>query len=147
MTQSEHETRFSEFLEAVPATVERSHIEGVVRRYMATYPAGDVETRLSLFAESLSFEDPAGHHLGSNKAELGSFFESTSATGVSLCFFPERLIVNGNEAMQSARLLLQRGETDTTLLLLQLHFVFDSDGLITQLRAFYDADCESRPAM
>jgi hypothetical protein len=143
VSPSEHETRFKEFLTAVPTSVDRSHIESVINRYMGTYATRDVDTRLSLFAERLCFEDPVGHHVGSNKAELRTFFESTNA---SLRLFPERLIVNGDEALQVARLLIERGETDATLLLLHMHFAFNADGLITQVRAFYDADSESKPA-
>jgi SnoaL-like domain len=147
VSPSDHETRFTAFLTAVPTSVERSHIEGVIGRYMATYSTKDVETRLSLFAEALCFEDPVGNRLGSNKAELRSFFESTIASGVSLRFFPERLVVVGDEALQVARLLIERGEHDVTVLSLYLHFVFDGDGLITQVRVFYDAACASQPAM
>ncbi len=41
MSPSEHETRFNEFLTAVPTSVERSHIEGVVKRYMGTYATNE----------------------------------------------------------------------------------------------------------
>jgi len=146
VSPSDHETRFNEFLTAAPASLERSHIESVVGRFMASYPTRDVETRVSLFAENLGFEDPIGNHLGSNKAQLRAFFESTNATGVSLRFFPERLIVVGDEALQVARLLIERGDADATLLLLYVHFVFDADGLVTQVRVFYDANCSSQPA-
>jgi ketosteroid isomerase-like protein len=145
MNTGDHEARFGEFLAAVPSNVERSHIESVVNRYMASYRTRDVETRISLFAEELCFEDPVGHHLASNKAELKKFFESTIATGVSLRFFPERLVVVGDEALQIAKLLIEHGETDTTLLLLYLHFVFGADGFITSVRVFFDANCESKP--
>ena len=131
----------------VPASLEREHVESVVNRFMATYGTSDVDTRVSLFAETLNFEDPVGHHLASNKAELGTFFRQTIATGRSFRFFPERLIGVGDEALQVARLLIEHGETDATLLLLHLHFVFDGHGLITQVRAFYDASCASKPAM
>jgi ketosteroid isomerase-like protein len=144
--ETDHETRFSGFLAAVPTTVERSHIEDVVHRFMSTYASRDVETRISLFAEALCFEDPAGHRLASTKAELEQFFVGTIASGVSLRFFPERLVVVGDEALQIARLLIERGETDTTLLLLHLHFVFNPDGLIAQVRVFFDAGCASTPA-
>ena len=146
MSPSDHDTRFGEFLAAVPTSVERSHIEAVVDRFMSTYAARDVDTRLSLFAEELRFEDPVGHHLASNKAELETFFESTIATGASYRFFAERLVVVGNEALLIARLLIERGESDATLLLLHTHFVFDADGLISQVRAFFDANCEWKPA-
>jgi hypothetical protein len=147
MRSSEHDTRFNEFLAAAPTTVERSHIESLVHRFMATYARRDVASRLSLFADELSFEDPIGHHLASNKAELREFFESIAATDVSLRFFPEGLIVGGDEALQSARLLIEHGETDATLLLLHLHFVLNSNGLITQVRVFYDANSAANPAM
>jgi hypothetical protein len=146
VSPSEHETRFNEFLTAVPTSVDRSHIEGVINSYMGTYATRDVDTRLSLFADMLCFEDPVGHQVASDKAELGTFFESNNATGALFRFFPERLIVNGDEALQVARLLIERGATDATLLLLHLHFAFNADGLITQVRAFYDADCQSKPA-
>jgi steroid Delta-isomerase len=144
VSPSDHETRFDEFLAAAPKSMERSHIEDVVSRFMATYATKDVETRVALFAEVLCFEDPVGHHLGSNKAELEAFFETTNATGVSLRFFPERLIVVGDEALQVARLLIDHGGADTTLLLLHVHFVFNSDGLVTHVRVFYDASCASK---
>jgi ketosteroid isomerase-like protein len=145
MSTPDHETRFREFVAAVPASVARSHVESVVNRFMATYTNSDVETRLSLFAEQLNFEDPVGHRLASNRTELQKFFDETVATGGSFRFFPERLIVVGDEALQVARLLIEHGETDRTLLLLHLHLVFDSAGLITQVRAFYDESCASKP--
>jgi hypothetical protein len=145
VSPSEHETRFNEFLTAVPTTLERSHIEGTVNRYMSTYPTGDVETRLALFTETLRFQDPVGHCLGTNKAELRAFFESTNDTGASIRFFPERLVVVGDEALQVARLLIERDGTDANLLLLYVHFVFAPDGLISQVRAFYDAAARRSP--
>jgi hypothetical protein len=145
MSTADHEARFSEFLAAVPSKIERSHIESVVNRYMASYGTRDVETRMSFFAEKLCFEDPVGHHLASNKAELKTFFETTLASGVALRFFPERLVVVGDEALQIATLLIEHGEANTTLLLLYLHFVFGVDGLIVSVRVFYDANCESKP--
>ena len=147
MRPSEHDTRFREFLAAAPTSVERSQVESLVNRFMATYARKDVASRLSLFADELFFEDPIGHHLASNKAELKEFFESTEASGVSLRFFPERLIVGGDEALQSARLLIEHAESDVTLLLLHLHFVLNGDGLITQVRVFYDAGSSAKPAM
>ncbi len=146
MSPSDHESRFNAFLAAVPSMVERSHIESVIDRFMGTYTSRDVETRLSLFAEELSFEDPIGNHLASDKGALRKFFEGMVASGVSLRFFPERLIVVGDEALQIARLLIEHGENDATLLLLHLNFVFNRDGLITQVRVFFDANCASKPA-
>jgi hypothetical protein len=145
MSKTDHETTFDEFLAAVPSNIDRSQIEAAVNCYMASYGARDVETRISLFAETLDFEDPIGHHLASTKAELKDFFERTMATGVSLRFIPERLVVVGDEALQIAKLLIAHGETDTTLLLLYLHFIFGADGLITNVRVFYDSTCESKP--
>ena len=145
--ETDHETRFSGFLAAVPTSVERSHIESVVDRFMSTYASRDVATRISLFAEELCFEDPAGHRLASNRADLEQFFVGMVASGVSLRFFPERLVVVGDEALQIARLLIERGETDITLLLLHLHFVFNPEGLIAQVRVFFDESCASKPAL
>jgi len=128
-------------LAAVPSTVSRDHIEKVVSTFMSTYPVRDVETRLSLFAENLRFDDPAGLKFADNRHELRQFFEDTIARGITIRFFPERLIVNGDEALQIARLLLQVDDTDPVLLLLHMHFVFGSGGLITELRNFFDEDC------
>jgi hypothetical protein len=145
MSKTDHETTFDEFVAAVPSSIDRSHIEAAVNRYMASYCTRDVETRISLFAETLNFEDPIGHHLASTKGELKSFFERIVATGVSLRFIPERLVVVGDEALQIATLLIAHGGNDATLLLLYLHFVFGADGLITNVRVFYDSNCESKP--
>jgi hypothetical protein len=57
------------------------------------------------------------------------------------------LIVTGDEALQVARVLLQVGDSEPMLLLLHLHFVFDADGRITQLRTFFDEGCATMPAV
>jgi hypothetical protein len=143
--ETEHDARFSEFLAAASPRLERSQIESIVGTFMASYATGDVAARVAQFAGTLSFEDPVGHHLASSRTELRQFFDETIATGRSFRFFPERLIVVGDEALQVAKLLIEDGEQDTTLLLMYLHFAFDAEGLITQLRVFYDAGCVSKP--
>jgi ketosteroid isomerase-like protein len=130
-------------LASVPRSVDRSRIEDVVGRFMRSYPNRDVDTRVSLFAGELRFDDPAGRQFASNKAELRKFFDDTIAAGNTIRFYPERLVVSGDEALQIARVWIQMKETEPVLLLLHLHFVFDSDGLINQLRTFFDADCIS----
>ncbi|MGN6474191.1 MAG: nuclear transport factor 2 family protein [Mycobacteriales bacterium] len=145
MDHSKHQSRFAAFLAAVPTTVERKHIEDVVDRYMSTYATKDIETRLSLFAETLSFEDPIGHHLASTSDELRTFFEATLATGVSLRFFPGRRVVVGDEALQVAKLLIEHEDGDIRLLELYMTVGFNPAGLITQVRVYYDANCEQLP--
>jgi len=138
---------FRRQLKAVPANLERAHIETVVHRFMSTYPTKDVATRVSVFAEELRFEDPAGLRFASNKEELEKFFQDTIDSGYAIRFFPDRLIVDGDEALQIARVWLQVHDSDPILLLLHLHFVFDSDGLVTQLRTFFDEDSVSVSAI
>jgi hypothetical protein len=106
----------------------------------------DVDTRMSLFADPVRFDDPAGLQFASDKVGLRTFFDDAIRRGYSIRFFPERTIVSGDEALLVARVLLQLRETEPLLLLIHLHFVFDEDGLITQLRAFFDEACGTVPA-
>lgn len=132
-------------LRAVPAAVSRSHIEEVIGRFLDSYPVRDVEARLSLFADEAQFDDPAGLRVASNKAELRGFFQQTIASGFSIRFLPQRLVVSGNEALQVAEARLQIRDTEPVRLLLYLHFAFGDDGRITQLRTFFDEGCLRPP--
>jgi steroid delta-isomerase len=134
--------RIDQQLSGVPSTIARSHIEDVTTRFMATYAVRDVDTRISLFADDATFEDPAGLRFANNAVELRQFFAAI-ADSFTINFEHEKLIVAGDEALQIARVQVQEGDSEPVHLHLFLHFVFNSDGLITSLRTFFDQGCVS----
>jgi steroid delta-isomerase len=123
---------------AVPTTVTREHVETSVRAFLASYGAKDVDTRISLFADDVSFEDPVGAEPVRGKADLDAFFRATIANGWNISMQAEKIIKSGNEALSFTNAKWGVEGTEPAKLTLVQNFVFDPAGKIIRLRIFFD---------
>lgn len=127
-------------VDAIPSVNDRSRIEAALRSYVDSWGSGEIEARLSLFANDVVFEDPATVRRATGKAELASFFGSTIPRNWKLSFWFDRVVVVGDEAVLTYRATLRVGDAAPAELLLNAHVQFDAKGLISSFRTFFDAD-------
>lgn len=144
MSRAEPAVRSSEgwrrTLARVAAVNDRAHIERVLRTYLDSWAAGDVEGRLALFADDVITEDPATVRQAGDKAELRELLLNGIPSDWRLEFAFERLAVTGDEAILSYRVDLCAGDAAPADLVVHAHAVFGPDGLIHQFRTFFDVE-------
>ena len=113
-------------------------IRELVARYLATFATGDIEGRVALFAPDASFEDPVGTPPMIGHDALRAFFSQGSAMKMSAEL--ERIAICGNEAAYAFRARLDAGEGGQVTIHPFETLVVGDDGLIVQMRAYFDAD-------
>jgi steroid Delta-isomerase len=123
---------------SVPTSIERAHIESALRTYVDTWATGDIEGRLALFAPDIVLEDPATIQRATGKTELTTFFAASIPANWKLTFRFIRVAIVGNEAILTYQVTLAAGENAPADLLVNSHAVFNTDGLITSFRTFFD---------
>jgi ketosteroid isomerase-like protein len=124
----------------IPSATSRAHIEATARAYIASWNSGDVTLRLSLFSETIHLEDPAPIVRATNREELRAFFTAGIPADWQLQFAFIRIVVSGDEAILTYETTLTVDEQSPATLLINTHMRFDSNGLITSFRTFFDAE-------
>ena len=112
-------------------------IRELVARSLATFATGDREGRVALFAPDASFEDPVGTPPMIGHDALRAFFSQGSAMKMSAEL--ERIAICGNEAAYAFRARLDAGEGGQVTIHPFETLVVGDDGLIVQMRAYFDA--------
>ena len=112
-------------------------IRELVARYLATFATGDIEGRVALFAPDASFEDPVGTSPMIGHDALRAFFSQGSAMKMSAEL--DRIAICGNEAAYAFRARLDAGEGGQVTIHPFETLVVGDDGLIVQMRAYFDA--------
>jgi len=112
-------------------------IRELVARYLATFATGDIEARIALFAPDASFEDPVGTPPMIGHDALRAFFSQGSAMKMSAEL--DRIAICGNEAAYAFRARLDAGEGGQVTIHPFETLVVGDDGLIVQMRAYFDA--------
>jgi steroid delta-isomerase len=126
--------------------VTRAHVEDVVARYCTAETAKDRDTWLSLFANDATVEEADGSTIRGVDA-MRSFFDASVARHDLDLHETAPPIVVGDEALAFLELHMGRGAARHTLTPIVDHFVFDADGRIASVRAFYDvAGAQPDPA-
>jgi ketosteroid isomerase-like protein len=110
-----------------------------ITKFLASYKAKDVATRIALFADDISFEDPVGTDAIVGKAAMQHYFEATIASGWDIDLVPQKIIVNGAEAAAITEVTAGVGDNPPTKTTIVQHFVFDAAGKFKALRVFTDA--------
>lgn len=126
---------------AIPATVERAHIEQAVSAYLASYAANDISGRADLFADNAIAEEPVGSTPIHGKAALAEFWGQTQAAGWSVENELKRIVVNGNEACVVFESVMSVPDQGTVTLEVYETLVFNNQGKIERLRAYNDKSC------
>ena len=111
-------------------------IRELVVRYLATFATGDIEARIALFAPDASFEDPVGTPPMVGHDALRAFFSQGSAMKRSAEL--ERIAICGKEAAFAFRARLDAGEGGQVTIHPFETLVVNDDGLIVQMRAYFD---------
>lgn len=110
-----------------------------IETFLASYKVKDVPTRIALFADGISFEDPVGSPPVIGKAAMNQYFVDTVASGWEIDLVPKKILVSGNEAASITEVTAGVGDhPPVTSTIVQL-FVFDDAGKIKTLRVFMDA--------
>jgi steroid delta-isomerase len=109
-----------------------------IETFLASYKVKDVATRIALFADDISFEDPVGTPPLVGKAAMNDYFVATVASGWDIELVPQTIMVNGDEAVSITQATAGvGGNPPVTSTIVQI-FVFDEAGKFKALRVFMD---------
>ena len=111
------------------------HIRGVFERYCELLTAGDYEGIVALYSEDGSVEDPIGSRVHRGREAIRAFYKA-SAGSVAL-ELEGRPRLSGNEG---ACALLARPKGATVVIESLDTMVFDEDGLIREMRAYWSSE-------
>jgi ketosteroid isomerase-like protein len=126
--------------------VAREHVEQVVARYCTAESTKDRDTWLSLFTSDATVEEADGSRIQGVDAMRAFFDASVARLDIDLHETAPPIVV-GDEALAFLEIHLGRGAERHTLAPIVDHFVFDGEGLIASVRAFYDvAGAQPDPA-
>ncbi|MAG32242.1 MAG: steroid delta-isomerase [Deltaproteobacteria bacterium] len=110
------------------------HIRQTIARYVAFMNAGDADAIAELYAEDATLEDPIGTKPTKGREGIRAFY--IAAAGAV------KLELTGNPrvaAGEAAFPMLARVEPDRSIEIIDI-MVFDDDGMISSMRAFWSAD-------
>ena len=111
------------------------HIRGVFERYCELFTAGDVEGIVTLYAEAGSIEDPVGSPVHRGRDAIRAFYAaSAGSTSLELEGRPR---VAGNEGACG---MLARPKGATVVIETLDTMIFDEDGLIREMRAYWSPE-------
>ena len=126
--------------------VTREHVEQVLARYCTAETTKDRATWLSLFTGDATVEEADGSTIRGADAMRAFFDASVARLDLDLHETAPPIVV-GDEALAFLELHLGRGADRHVLAPIVDHFVFDADGRISSVRAFYDvAGAQPDPA-
>jgi steroid Delta-isomerase len=109
-----------------------------IETFLASYKVKDVATRIALFADDISFEDPVGSPPIVGKAAMNDYFVATVASGWDIDLVPKKIMVNGSEAVSITEVTAGVGGNPPVTSTIVQNFVFDDAGKFKALRVFMD---------
>ena len=127
-------------LEPITSVNDRTHIDGALRAYIASWPTCDVAARVALFADDVVVEDPATITRARTKEQLIAHLSAGIPADWSLTFTYVRAAVNGDEAILTYLVGLTIPDSLPGELLVNAYVSFGADGRITSFRAFFDTE-------
>lgn len=107
-----------------------------IMAYCRTETEGDKEGFMALFADKVLHEDPVGIAVRHDREGLEELWTMAQAGNVEL-WLEQDVIVCGNEAIALMRCRTGPPGARREMGPIVDHFVFDDDGRITSVRAFY----------
>jgi steroid delta-isomerase len=125
-------------IDAVQTTLTRAQVEQAIKAFLGSYAAKDVDTRIALFAEDVTFEDPVGAEPVRGRANLEAFFRATIGSGWDIGMESRQIVKSGNEAISVTSAQWGLAGTEPAKLTLYQNFAFDPAGKILRLRIFFD---------
>jgi len=118
--------------------VTSEHVQQVVATYCSAETAKDRDTWLSVFAPDATHEDPVGAPVNRGLEAIGAFFDAGAGQMDLDLHATAPPIVVGNEALVFLEVHVGHGAERLVLTPIVDHMVFDDEGRITALRAFFD---------
>jgi steroid delta-isomerase len=109
-----------------------------IQTFLASYKTKDVGTRIALFADDISFEDPVGSPAIKGKAAMNDYFVATVAGGWDIDLVPQKIMVNGTEAASITQVSAGVGGNPPVTSTIVQVFAFDEAGKFKSLRVFMD---------
>jgi len=120
-----------------------SHIRQLYDRYPEMLTKGDVDGIVALYADDATIEDPIGTDLHVGRDAIRAFYAASAGTVTMKRTGPVRVV--GHEAACPLVVLIgPEGEQQQALDIIST-MVFDYDGRIVKMRAYWSAD-GMRPA-
>jgi steroid delta-isomerase len=120
-------------IDAVQTTLTRAQVEQAIKAFLGSYAAKDVDTRIALFAEDVTFEDPVGAEPVRGRAN-----RATIGSGWDIGMESRQIVKSGNEAISVTSAQWGLAGTEPAKLTLYQNFAFDPAGKILRLRIFFD---------
>lgn len=122
--------------------VDAKHVRELYDRYPEMVSKGDVDGIVALYADDATLEDPIGSELRCGKAAIREFYAASAGLVSMRRTGPVR--VAGREAATPLVVLLGPEDERQALDIISV-MVFDDDGKIASMRAFWSFD-GMRPA-
>jgi len=122
--------------------ISSERVRAVVDAYVESYRRNDKDACLELFATDAQWHDPVGEppHLG--HAGVSAFWDQTRTLADSIVLVPRDTIVCANQAAMVFEIHVTIGAEDGTTSTMVIDavdvFVLNGDGLIVELRAYWD---------
>lgn len=117
-------------------------VRAVVDGYVDAYRRNDRQACLDLFAPGAVWHDPVGEPPHVGHEGIGAFWDQAHAMADSILLVPNDVIVCANQAAMVFEIHVSLGGADgasTTMIMDAVEiFVIDDDGLISELRAYWD---------
>ena len=118
-----------------------NHIRQVYERYPELISKADVDAIVDLYAEDGKIEDPIGSDLHIGRDAIRAFYEAAIGAITMRQAGPVR--VAGNEAATPLVVLMGSGDGRMAIDIISA-MVFDEDGKIASMRAWWSADAVRR---
>lgn len=110
-------------------------VRGVFERYCELFTAADVEGVVALYAEDASLEDPIGSPVHRGRDAIRAFYAASA--GTTTLELEGRPRVAGNEGACG---MLARPKRASVVIETLDTMVFDDDGRIREMRAYWSPD-------
>jgi len=112
------------------------HIRGVFQRYVELVSEGDFEGTTRLFAEEATVEDPVGSPVHAGREAIQAFYKASAG---SIALVLEGSVRTAGNEGACAMVARPRGADGVRIETLDA-MVFDDDGLIRSMRAYWSPD-------
>jgi steroid delta-isomerase len=117
-------------------------VRAVVDAYVESYRHNDKQACLDLFAAGVRWHDPVGEPPHVGHAGVSAFWDQARTLADAIELVPSDVIVCANEAVMVFEIHVTIGAPDGSTSTMVMDavdvFVLDDDGLIEELRAYWD---------
>jgi steroid delta-isomerase len=117
-------------------------VQAVVDAYVDSYRRNDRQACIDLFAVDAEWHDPVGEPPHVGHEGVGAFWDQARVMAESIELVPSDVIICANHAAMVFQIHVKLAGGDPTPTIMEMDavevFVIDDDGLISELRAYWD---------